>query len=88
MKTQFTLFALTVSAAVGSLWTAPAAQADPLPGEVLKFQQLPLNNTQVFGQVYQGHDELSTAWLDTSGLFYRGTFMGLGRARPMDEPAR
>lgn len=86
MKTQFTLFALTVSAAVGSLWTAPAAQADPLPGEVLKFQQLPLNNTQVFGQVYQGHDELSTAWLDTSGLFYRGTFMADDFADKLSSP--
>jgi hypothetical protein len=69
------MFALTVSAAVASMWTAPAAQADPLSGEVLKFQQLPMNNTNAYGQIYQGHDELSTAWLDPSGQFYRGTFM-------------
>ncbi len=54
--------ALTLLAALSS-----RAHADPLPGEVLKFQQLPLNNgiypptgTPTGGQPYPGHDEWST----------------------------
>jgi hypothetical protein len=58
------------------------AFADPLPGEVLKFQQLPLNNgidptTNLpdGGQQYPGHDEWSTAILNVpSNNDYRGTF--------------
>lgn len=86
MKTQFTLIALAMSASVGSLWTAPSAQADPLPGQVLKFQQKPLNNTMAYGQIYQGHDELSTAWLDTTGQYYRGTFMADDFADNLSSP--
>ena len=63
----------------GSVW------ADPLPGEVLKFYQSPLNNGLVlpFGTVippgsvpasFPGHDELSTAYL-TNGQVYAGTYM-------------
>jgi hypothetical protein len=56
--------------------------ADPLPGEVLKFQQLPLNNgidpttgNPSGGEPYPGHDEWSTAVLNTpSSNDYRGTF--------------
>jgi hypothetical protein len=47
-------------------------RADPLPGEVLKFQQLPLNNTA--SAPFPGHDELSTAYL-TNGNVYIGTYM-------------
>jgi len=50
--------------------------ADPLPGEVLKFEQLPLNNglaPSVGGAPFPGHDELSTADLNTAGT-YSGTF--------------
>ncbi len=58
------------------------AYADPLPGEILKFQQLPLNNgiypptgTPTGGQPFPGHDEWSTAILNAaSGNDYRGTF--------------
>jgi hypothetical protein len=58
------------------------AYADPLPGEVLKFQQLPLNNgiypptgVPTGGQPYPGHDEWSTAILNTpSNNDYRGIF--------------
>lgn len=51
--------------------------ADPLPGEVLKFQQTPMVATQVEGVVYPGHDELSTANLIgvTPGPHYEGVFM-------------
>jgi hypothetical protein len=50
--------------------------ADPLPGEVLKFEQLPLNNglaPSVGGAPFPGHDELSTAYPNTAGT-YAGTF--------------
>jgi hypothetical protein len=50
--------------------------ADPLPGEVLKFEQLPLNNglaPSVGGAPYPGHDELSTADLTSPGN-YSGAF--------------
>jgi hypothetical protein len=54
--------------------------ADPLPGEVLKFEQLPLNNgvdpstgLPDGGAPFPGHDELSTAYLNTAGT-YAGTF--------------
>jgi PEP-CTERM motif len=54
------------------------ACADPLSNEVLKFQQLPLNNGQgpsVGGAPYPGHDEWSTARIDTSNNTFQGTFM-------------
>jgi hypothetical protein len=57
--------------------------ADPLPGEILKFQQLPLNNglgviingvpTGAGGAPFPGHDEPSTAYLNTAGT-YSGSF--------------
>jgi hypothetical protein len=54
--------------------------ADPLPGEVLKFEQLPLNNgvdpstgLPDGGAPFPGHDEPSTAYLNTAGT-YAGTF--------------
>src|SRR5579859_7650686 len=62
------------------------AQADPLPGEVLKFYQTPLDNTVVLmppggaltsGSVpapWPGHDEFSTAYL-TNGNQYIGQYM-------------
>jgi hypothetical protein len=56
--------------------------ADPLPGEVLKFQQLPLNNgiypptgQPTGGAAFPGHDELSTAFLNNpTNNDYRGIF--------------
>src|SRR5882724_9239071 len=38
------------------------AHADPLPGEVLKFQQVPLNTTIVGPAIYNGHDSPSTGY--------------------------
>src|SRR5262245_27032526 len=67
--------------AVAALFAAVGAQAfaDPLPGEILKFQQLPLNNglpPSVGGQQFPGHDEWSTALLSTAApTSYQGTFM-------------
>ncbi len=66
---------------------AGSASADPLPGRILKFQQLPMNGTKISSpsgitQEYWGHDELSTAvarYVTTSNatqlVGYQGTFM-------------
>jgi len=64
--------AAAVVAALGA-----SANADPLPDEVLKFSQLPLDRTAINGQIYYGHDELSTGVLGTSSTnpTYSGTFM-------------
>lgn len=58
------------------------AVADPLPGEVLKFRQLPLNNAvppgSPNGAPYPGHDEWSTARPSTvvpAQFDWQGTFM-------------
>jgi hypothetical protein len=66
------------------------ALGDPLPGEVLKFQQLPINNLVIPGAIYQGHDELSTAYefLDATGNVagWRGNFMADDFADKFSEP--
>src|SRR4051812_43155901 len=57
---------------------AGSAQADPLVGrDLLKFDQEPMINTAITGQIYFGHDELSTAYGDTTQpvLSYTGRFM-------------
>ncbi|MBN1589105.1 MAG: PEP-CTERM sorting domain-containing protein [Pirellulales bacterium] len=63
---------------------ASVAAADPLPGEILKFSQLPMIATPVAGpdgtqQIYYGHDELSTVWWDPTtppdDPTYHGVFM-------------
>src|SRR6185503_9183596 len=68
------IVALAVSAVFASL-----TQADPLPGEILKFSQQPMVNTAIQGQIYFGHDELSTAYgvgnAANPPTSYRGTFM-------------
>jgi hypothetical protein len=59
------------------------AVADPLPGQILKFQQLPLNNglTPYYpaplpgGAPYYGHDELSTATRTNPNSPWVGTYM-------------
>jgi len=69
---------LTLAAACAAMFAA-SAKADPLPGQTLKFDQEPMRNTNVAGQIYFGHDELSTAYgvPSTAGppTNYRGTFM-------------
>ena len=52
--------------------------ADPLPGESLLFTQQPMVQTNIFGQVFFGHDEASTAVeLPVGAPFdvYAGPFM-------------
>jgi hypothetical protein len=60
---------------LASLGIGSFASADPLPGEVLKFQQLPLGDLQTNpNPIAPGHDELSTATLSTASAAYTGTF--------------
>ena len=69
---------LTLAAAVcAAAIFATQSQADPLPGEIPKFNQQPMNATPVAGQLYWGHDELSTAYADVTQPTpsYVGTFM-------------
>ena len=61
---------------------ASAAWADPLPGEILKFQQqpmiaTPITDTTGVTNIYFGHDELSTAYRNPTDPVgsYRGAFM-------------
>jgi hypothetical protein len=66
-------------AALACAVVALPALADPLPGETLKFLQMPLNGGlplpiappagSIFGAPapFPGHDELSTAWLNRDG---------------------
>jgi hypothetical protein len=57
-------------------WLAGAAVADPLPGQVKKFEQLPMVATPIGGVLYYGHDELSTAVKSPTGApLYSGVFM-------------
>jgi hypothetical protein len=69
------LVACTICA---TIFSGPAL-ADPLPGQTAKFQQQPMINTGIQGQIYFGHDELSTAYGVGTGTIspanYNGTFM-------------
>jgi hypothetical protein len=54
------------------------ALADPLPGEILKFEQLPLNDgmgPSAGGALYFGHDERSTAYLNSTSTGYNGSYV-------------
>lgn len=79
--TKRNLFTVVASFAILTVVTA-IAWADPLPNEILKFQQLPLNNGQgpsAGGAPYPGHNERSTAYLytNTAGTpaGYQGSYM-------------
>jgi hypothetical protein len=64
------------------------ALADPLPGEFLKFQQLPMDGVVVNGQSYYGHDEYSTARYVPQGTqpgYYEGGFMADDFADTVDK---
>ena len=67
--------AITTITSLVSLGIGSFASANPLPGEVLKFQQLPLGSlvTNPNSQ-FPGHDELSTASLSTASGGYSGVF--------------
>ena len=72
-----------------ALGLSNAAHGDPLPGEILKFQQTPLVNTPIAGAIYNGHDELSTAYLgvNSQGLTgWQGTFMADDFADKLSSP--
>ena len=63
--------------ALAAVCVAPAL-ADPLPGEILKFEQLPLNDgmgPSVGGAPYFGHDERSIAYLNSAGTGYNGSYV-------------
>jgi hypothetical protein len=74
------LIGITVAITVLVAVITGVARADPLPGEVLKFYQTPLNNGLVLmppggvlppGSVpapWPGHDEVSTAYLTNGQL--------------------
>src|ERR1051325_773844 len=69
-----TILALAAVVGIGSL----VARADPLPGEVLKFQQLPLNlglPPSEGGAPFPGHDELSNAFNLAGADIWHGNFM-------------
>jgi hypothetical protein len=78
MKKYFYYSQLLAAIACAAIFATSAA-ADPLPGEVLKFNQSPMVATPIAGNLYFGHDELSTAYgvINTTGQVtnYRGTFM-------------
>jgi hypothetical protein len=69
---------VVLAVVIGFAILSGTAVADPLFGQVLKFEQLPLNGglaPSVGGAPFPGHDELSTANLHSSGIFYVGTYM-------------
>jgi hypothetical protein len=82
MKPTLISIALAVVALVAVI--AVPAWADPLPGEILKFYQVPLNNgapaippgATLAGipAPFPGHDEVSTVYSNESG-FYQGQYM-------------
>jgi hypothetical protein len=62
-------------ASLASLGIGSYASADPLPGETIKFQQLPLGDLATDPATkFPGHDELSTATLNTASQGFNGTF--------------
>jgi hypothetical protein len=63
--------------------------ADALPGENLVFQQKPMEQTNIFGQTFFGHNEVSTAVNQLVGApvdAYAGTFMADDFAVRSSEP--
>ena len=72
------------------LFASTMVLADPLPGQTLKFQQLPMDGRLIDGVTYWGHDELSTAYntspFSPNGNFYQGHFMADDFADPYAKP--
>jgi hypothetical protein len=74
---------------IAVLVTAASVHADPLPGrDKIKFDQQPMNQTAVVGQIYWGHDELSTAYapIGLTPTLYRGQFMADDFADTLNSP--
>ena len=90
MKLATSLFriALPLTAITLAAWQSTAVLADPLPGEVIKFQQLPLNNgvRQVRAAPFPGHDEWSTANLVNGTTAYQGVYMADDFADTVNTP--
>jgi hypothetical protein len=60
---------------LATLGLGSLASAQALPGEILKFQQLPLGDTATNPKsAFPGHDELSTASLNPATQGFSGTF--------------
>jgi hypothetical protein len=67
---SFATIGVLASLGVGSI-----ASADPLPGELLKFQQLPLGDLVTNpNSLFPGHDQLSTAIATSTAPGYTGAF--------------
>src|SRR6185437_3891493 len=89
MSTKYKINASVSLAILTALGLSSATYGDPLPGEILKFQQTPLVNTPVNGAIYNGHDELSTAYqgVNSQGLTgWQGTFMADDFADKLSSP--
>jgi hypothetical protein len=80
--------AFVSAAALAALALSATALGDPLPGELLKFQQKPLDATVVLPgtTLYWGHDELSTANGSANTGPYQGTFMADDFADKFSQP--
>jgi len=90
--------AVRLSLVAAAVLVASAVQADPLPGrDVPKFSQRPMDMTQVLDnngtiQIYQGHDELSTAYgfpqtpPPSIPSLYQGRFMADDFADKLNSP--
>ncbi len=63
MKTH-ALLSIFIIAVTALIFTGTAVQADPLAGQVMKFEQLPLDGTVIYQERYYGHDEYSTIYGD------------------------
>jgi hypothetical protein len=82
MKTlKYCLFCVAVI-----LWVGQSGLADPLPGQILKFQQQPMIATSIDGQIYYGHDETSTAYGNHDNGVYTGSFMADDFADKVNTP--
>src|SRR4051794_7087231 len=78
--TKYFHYSLALAAVISTAAIfASTSQADPLPNEIPKFSQQPMISTAIAGQIYFGHDELSTAYgvgnAANPPLNYQGTFM-------------
>jgi len=70
MKTRRHIVATAGLALAAMVGSETDLLAHPLPGQLLKFGQQPMDNTPVDGALFWGHDELSTSYGDhTTGLY-------------------
>jgi len=91
MNNQLNRLLILAAAVCAAAIFAISAQADPLPlRDKLKFDQEPMVNTAIQGQIYFGHDELSTAYgvgsTASPPLNYQGKFMADDFADNFSDP--